>query len=53
MLLVTVPSTQQLIALRKPFAIYDLRGNCDVLLLEKTSQLNYNKSESIFFAWFS
>ena len=34
--------------MRKPSAAYDFRSNCDVLLLEKTSQINYNKSESIF-----
>ena len=39
---------QELIVLHKPSAAYDFRRNCDLLLLEKTSQLNYNKSESIF-----
>ena len=38
----------QLIALHKPSAPYDFCGNCNVLLLEKTSQINYKKSESIF-----
>ena len=38
-----------LIALLKPSAAYDFCGNCNVFLLEKkTSQLNYNKSESMF-----
>ena len=39
---------QQLVALRKPSAAYNFRSNCDMLLLETTSQLNYNKSASIF-----
>ena len=39
---------QKLITLHKPSAAYDFRRNCDLLLLEKTIQLNYNKSESIF-----
>ena len=39
---------QQLVALCKPSAAYTFRSNCDMLLLETTSQLNYNKSASIF-----
>ena len=39
---------QTLIALHKPSAADDFCRNCDLLLLEKTSQLNYNKPESIF-----
>ena len=39
---------QELIVLHKPSPAYDFRRNCDLLLLEKTNQLNYNKSESIF-----
>ena len=39
---------QELIALHNPSAAYDFCRNCYLLLLEKTSQLNYNKSESIF-----
>ena len=38
---------QELIALHKPSAAYDFRRTCDLLLLEKTSRLNYKKSESI------
>ena len=39
---------QQLVALRNPSAAYNFRSNCDMLLLELTNHLNYNKSESIF-----
>ena len=39
---------QESIALHKPSAAYDFHRNCDLLLLEKTSQLNYKKSKSIF-----
>ena len=39
---------QQLYALHKPSVAYDVYSTCDLLLIQKTSQLNYNKSESIF-----
>ena len=39
---------RQLVALRKPSAPYNFRSNCDMLLLETTNKLNYNKSASIF-----